>query len=62
MSYVSQELGTDEIRIMALIKNCMSIVANGLSLITQKEGSCLILLSPILLEHLLPLALTGALS
>lgn len=34
----------------------------GLSLVTQQEGSCLILLSPVLLEHLLPLALTGALS
>ena len=34
----------------------------GLSLVTQEEGSCLILLSPVLLEHLLPLALTGALT
>lgn len=34
----------------------------GPSVVTQKEGSCLILLSPVLLQHLLPLALTEALS
>lgn len=34
----------------------------GPSLVTQKEGACLILWSPVLLEHLFPLALTEALS
>lgn len=60
-------LGTGKIRIMPLIKNCVLMVVHGIdplgpSLVTQEEGSCLILLSPVLLKHLLPLALTGALS
>lgn len=67
MSYASQDLGTHEIRVVPLINNFVLMVVNGigslgLSLVTQEEGSCLILLSPVLLKDLLPLALTGALS
>lgn len=49
---------------MPLIKNCVLMVVNGIappgpSPVTQ-EGFCLTLLSPVVLEHLLALSLTGA--
>lgn len=66
MTYVSQDLGTDVIRIMPLIKNCVLMVVNGIDplgfSLVRGKSSPWILLSPVFLEHLLPLALTGALS
>lgn len=66
MSYLAQDLGTDIIRIVPLIKNCVLMVVNeidplGSSLITGKRFP-LDSLEHCFFKHLLPLPLTGALS